>query len=54
MLHYQPIIDTGTESVHALEHWCDGAGPGQESLIPPDRFIGFAERSRLIVDLDRW
>ena len=54
VVHYQPIIDTRTNELHALEALVRWQRPGHDGLIPPDRFIGFAERSNLIVDLDRW
>ncbi len=53
LLHYQPIIDLSTDricGVEALVRW-DRPGIG---LIPPDDFIPVAERSSLIVDLQRW
>ena len=53
IVHYQTIVDTRTEAVHALEALVRWQRPGH-GLVPPDRFIGFAERSALIVDLDRW
>jgi diguanylate cyclase (GGDEF)-like protein len=52
-LQYQPVIDlaTGaTTSVEALVRW---QRPGQ-GMQPPDSFIPVAERSALIIDLDRW
>lgn len=52
-LHFQPIVEASTAEVCALEalvRW-DRPGHGQ---VPPDAFIPFAERSGLIVDIDRW
>ncbi len=52
-LAYQPAIDRRTgriESVEALIRW-DTTDMG---TIPPPEFIEFAERSDLIIDIDRW
>jgi predicted signal transduction protein with EAL and GGDEF domain len=52
-LQYQPIIDLGTgrlSSVEALVRW----NRGGQGIQPPDSFIPIAERTPLIVDLDRW
>ncbi|MCB0997963.1 MAG: EAL domain-containing protein [Acidimicrobiales bacterium] len=54
VVHYQPIIDVDTGDLHALEALVRWARPGEQGLVPPDTFIGFAERSALIIDLDRW
>ena len=54
IVHYQPIVDTRSEELHALEALVRWRRPGESGLVPPDRFIGFAERSALIIDLDRW
>jgi len=54
IVYYQPIIDTATEQLHALEALVRWRRPGHETLVPPDEFIGFAERSSLIIDVDRW
>ena len=52
-LAYQPQFATGTEapvSVEALLRWDrPGFGP-----VPPDRFIGLAERTGLVSDITRW
>lgn len=53
LMYYQPILDTATREVHAFEALMRWQRPGV-GLVPPDEFIGFAERSHLIVDLDRW
>ncbi len=52
LLEYQPIVDTDGRpvSVEALirwEHPTDG-------MVTPDRFIDHAERSDLIIAIDRW
>ena len=54
IVHYQPIIDTSTNELHAFEALVRWRRAGHDELIPPDKFIGFAERSSLIIDLDRW
>ena len=54
IVYYQPIIDTATEQLHALEALVRWQRPGHDDLVPPDQFIGFAERSALIIDIDRW
>lgn len=53
VLHAQPIVDLA--SARVVEHElllrmvdADGA------LIPPAAFLGFAERSGLVVEIDRW
>jgi diguanylate cyclase (GGDEF)-like protein len=51
-VHYQPIVDLESRQVcgvEALVRWRRGG-----ELIPPDRFIGVAERSGTIVELDRF
>jgi diguanylate cyclase (GGDEF)-like protein len=52
-LRYQPIVDTGTgrlSAVEALVRW-DRPGHGP---VPPSVFIPIAETSNLVVELDRW
>ncbi len=53
LLFYQPIISHGTGELHAIEALVRWERPGQGMLFPDD-FIPFAERSDLIIDLDRW
>ncbi len=53
ILHYQPIVSPGSSQVvgfEALVRW-DRPGHG---MVPPDDFIGFAERSDLIISIDQW
>ncbi len=52
-MYYQPIISHGTGDLHALEALVRWECPGQ-GLVFPDGFIPFAERSDLIIDVDRW
>jgi len=52
-LHYQPIVDSVSGSVldyEALIRW-DRPGVGR---VPPDDYIPFAERTDLVIDIDRW
>ncbi|MFO1066527.1 MAG: EAL domain-containing protein [Pirellulales bacterium] len=52
-LHYQPIVELkGRKTVgfEALIRWRNASG----RLISPDRFISFAEESRLIIPIGRW
>ncbi len=52
-LFHQPIVDARTgrpQSIETLVRWNrDGVG-----LVAPDKFIPLAEKSQLIVELDRW
>lgn len=53
VLFYQPTIDTASGKINSLEaliRWKQDGG----TLVPPDSFIPIAERSDLIVDIDRW
>lgn len=52
-LHYQPIVDAVSGEAldyEALIRW-DRPGVGR---VPPDDYIPFAERSDLVIDIDRW
>ena len=52
-LHYQPIVDLGSQrvtSVEALLRW-EHPVRGQ---IPPDEFVRLAEQTGIIVELGRW
>jgi diguanylate cyclase (GGDEF)-like protein len=52
-LQYQPVIDLATgrmSSVEALVRW----QRPEHGIQPPDSFIPVAERSDLIIELDKW
>ncbi len=52
-LHYQPILDVETRSVHTAEALVRWRHP-LHGLIAPDRFIPLAERTGLIQPLSEW
>ena len=52
-LEYQPIVDSFDGRIMAVEALIRWRKPNGE-IVPPDRFIPLAERSRLIVHLGRW
>lgn len=52
-LHYQPQVDMETGHVVAVEAFVRWIHP-QSGLLAPGRFIPAAERSGIIVELDRW
>jgi diguanylate cyclase (GGDEF)-like protein/PAS domain S-box-containing protein len=52
-LHYQPRIDMGSGQVISAEALVRWRLP-DEGLIQPDRFIGLAEETGLIVPLGKW
>ncbi|MGD9752006.1 MAG: putative bifunctional diguanylate cyclase/phosphodiesterase, partial [Acidimicrobiia bacterium] len=54
LLHYQPIVEAGTGVVRGFEALVRWRRPTEDRLVPPDQFIPVAERSALIIDLDRW
>ena len=54
LMHYQAIVDSSTKELRALEALVRWQRPGEERLVPPDQFITFAERTGLVVDIDRW
>ncbi len=52
-LHTQPILDLATDEVDQWELLLRLPGEGAE-LIPPSQFLYTAERSGLILEIDRW
>jgi diguanylate cyclase (GGDEF)-like protein len=55
-LHYQPIIDTATRRLHALEvllRWRRPDGEGA-CLVGPDEFIPILEENGMIVPVGEW
>ncbi len=54
VLHFQPIVGAADHRPSALEALVRWRRPDRGDLVPPGLFIEFAERSPLIVDIDRW
>ena len=54
VMHYQPVVSAGSHEPAGLEALVRWQRPGCERPVPPIEFIEFAERSSLIVDIDRW
>jgi diguanylate cyclase (GGDEF)-like protein len=52
-LQYQPVIDLDTGRMSSAEALIRWNRPGL-GIQPPDSFIPVAERSHLIIELDRW
>ncbi|SBS26404.1 Cyclic di-GMP phosphodiesterase Gmr [Marinomonas aquimarina] len=53
VLHFQPKVEAQTGKVYAFEALVRWNHP-RLGLVYPDRFIGIAEESNLIIELDRW
>ncbi len=53
VLHYQPIVDAVSQQVTAVEALLRWEHPSK-GLRPPAAFMDVAERSNLVVDLDRF
>ncbi len=52
-LEYQPIMDVATRRIVRHEALVRLRG-ADGSIVPPDRFIGVAENTGQILDIDRW
>ncbi len=52
-LNFQPILSATTNHIHEFEALLRWDRPGVGN-VPPDEFIQFAERSDLIIAVDRW
>ena len=53
VLHLQPVTDLQTNRVTAAEALVRWMRPGH-GMVPPDDFIPIAERSGLILEIERW
>ena len=53
ILHYQSTIDSSTGSICSMEALVRWQRP-HHGMVPPSEFIDFAERSALIIDIDKW
>jgi len=51
-LHFQPLVDVVSEEVWGFEALSRWSLPDRD--VSPGEFIGVAEQSDLIIDLDRW
>ncbi|MBU2663939.1 EAL domain-containing protein [Actinoplanes bogorensis] len=53
LVHYQPLVRLADERITGVEALIRWQPPG-ERMVPPDRFIGLAEDSGLIVPIGAW
>jgi len=51
VVHYQPIVDLASGAIEGFEALVRWAHP-QRGLLPPAQFIGLAERTLAVVDID--
>lgn len=52
-LFFQPKLDLATEQIHSMETLLRWTNPVLGS-VPPDKFIGIAEDTGLIIKIDEW
>jgi predicted signal transduction protein with EAL and GGDEF domain len=52
-VHYQPVADTGSRTIHGVEALVRWRHP-QRGLVTPDRFIPIAEETGLILPVGEW
>ncbi len=53
VLHFQPVVDLDDAHPWGAEALVRWERPGH-GVLPPDRFVPVAERSSLVLELDRW
>jgi predicted signal transduction protein with EAL and GGDEF domain len=53
VLYYQPQLDLRTGAITGLEAWLRWQD-GERGLVPPDKFLKIAERTRLILPITEW